>query len=352
MQTHTHFLTLLKKLVLLLGIMLFCGVGLHAAPPSASPGGNEQDTSYVRSMRDYLSLRIYNIIKTTDFSIRNNILDERFQFRPDNGLGIGLGFSYKILALDLGFVIPGTSRYKGDEPTTKFDLLSTLYGKKHVFDLTLQYYEGYYLNNVSDFFPGSVDQTLVGIRPDITSLDLGLSYLNVMNHDKFSFQAAFLGDKIQQKSAGSLTFHGFISIYGLQADSLLVLNDFGNDLNQQAHINQVALLSTGTGVGYAHTFVLPKNFFITLSGAPMIMATNGAVEVNNSELENSEKLSLNFRLHTRNAIGYNSKRFYLIFNFIYDNHFVGIKRDTRFEYAPLKMKLFFGYRIGKFKLGH
>lgn len=348
MQTEHPTTLLLKKIVLLLGIVLLNSFGAVAQGYSES-GQNTQDSTYVRSMRDYLSLRIYSIIKTTDFSIRNNNLNRRFQFRPDNGLGIGLGFAYKILALDLGFVIPGTSRYKGDEPTIKFDLLSTLYGKKHVFDVNVQYYEGYYLNNASDFFPNGSDPALAAIRPDIKSIDLGLSYLNVMNHDKFSFQAAFLGDKIQQKSAGSLTFHGFISVYGLEADSLLVLNDFSNDLNQQAHINQIALLSTGTGIGYAHTFVLPKHFFITLSGAPMIMATNGTVEVNNPQIESSESLGVNFRLHTRNAIGYNAKRFYLIFNIIYDNNFVGLKQDTRFEYAPLKMKLFFGYRVGKLK---
>lgn len=340
-------LTLLQaRLTALLALLLLIG-NVTVAQSNTEPGQNTQDSTYVRSMRDYLSLRIYNIIKTTDFSIRNNNLSRRFQFRPDNGLGIGLGFSYKILALDLGFVIPGTSRYKGDKSTVKFDLLSTLYGKKHVFDITLQYYEGYYLNNASDIFPGTTNPELLNIRPDITSIDLGLSYLNVMNHDKFSFQAAFLGDKIQQKSAGSLTFHGFISLYGLEADSLLVLNDFGNDLNNQAHIKQVALLSTGTGLGYAHTFVLPKHFFVTLSAAPMIMATNSAVEVNNPTLENNENVGINFKLHTRNAIGYNAKRFYLIFNIIYDNHFVGLGRETRFEYAPLKMKLFFGYRVGK-----
>lgn len=300
---------------------------------------------YVQSMRDNLSLRLYNIIKTTDFSIRNNDLDQRLRFSPNNGLGIGLGFSYKALALDLGFVIPGTMRYSGDVPTTKFDLLSTLYGRKHVFDLTLQYYEGYFLRNAEQVFQGIIPPAVNDMRTDISSIDLALSYLYVLNNKKFSFQAAFLGDMIQKRSAGSVTFHGFASLYGLGADSALVLHDFEGPLNQQARITEVAMFSTGTGVGYAHTIVLPKNFFITLSGAPLVMMSATYAEVNDPAYTDIEDVRLNLRLFTRNAIGYNSERFYLIFNAIYDNFFIRFGEQTRFDYSPLKMKLFFGYRL-------
>lgn len=306
----------------------------------------KQDTNYVTSMRQHLSLRAYNIIKTTDFSLRNTDLNQRFRFSPNNGLGIGLGFAYGILALDLGFVIPGTMRYRGDRPTTKLDLLSTLYGEKHVFDLTLQYYEGYFLRNAETHFPEGASEELSGIRSDIASLDVALSYLYVLNSDKFSFQAAFLGNMIQKRSAGSLTFHGFASLYGLEAGNGLVPYDFGTSLNQQAQINEIGILSTGTGLGYAHTFVLPKNFFITLSGAPLIMLSATYAAINNPEYEDIEDLRLNLRLFTRSGIGYNSKRFYLIFNAVYDNFFVRFGEQTRFDYSPLKMKLFFGYRLG------
>ncbi len=306
----------------------------------------KQDTNYVTSMRQYLSLRAYNIIKTTDFSLRNSDLNQRFQFSPNNGLGIGLGFAYGILALDLGFVIPGTMRYQGDRPTTKLDLLSTLYGEKHVFDLTLQYYEGYFLRNADTYFPEGAPEEITGIRPDISSLDLALSYLFVLNSDKFSFQAAFLGNMIQKKSAGSFTLHGFASLYALEADNSLVPYDFGTSLNQQASINSVAILSTGTGLGYAHTLVLPKNFFITISGAPLVMISATYAEIDNTVYEDIEDLRLNLRLFTRSAIGYNAPKFYLIFNAVYDNFFVRFGEQTRFDYSPLKMKLFFGYRLG------
>lgn len=307
----------------------------------------QQDTAYVKSMRKHFALRFYNIIKTTDFSVRNNELNQSFRFRPNNGLGVGLGFSYKILALDIGFVIPGTMRYQGDDPTTKFDLLSTLYGKRHIFDATLQYYEGYFFDNAGDHFPPNQLDQYRNIRTDISSVDLALSYLYVMNYDQFSFQAAFLGDVIQRQSAGSPTFHGFVSLFGLQADSALIRHDFGNGLNEQAYITEVGLLSTGTGVGYAHTFVLPKNFFITLSGAPLVMISGSFSEINHPDFEDLSAGSANIRLFTRSAVGYNARRFYLIFNAIYDNYFVRFGNVSRIDYAPLKLKLFFGYRFGK-----
>lgn len=308
----------------------------------------DQDPEYVKPMREFFALRIYNIVKTTGFSVRNNDLNQRFRFLPNNGLGMGLGFSYRMLALDVGFVIPGTMRYQGDDPYTKFDLLSTLYGKKHVFDLTLQYYEGYFLQNASRFFSPETVGNHNSLRSDIASIDVALSYLYVFNNEKFSFQAAFLGDVIQRKSAGSVTFHGFISLFGLQADSSLVLHDFENDLNQQAHITQVGMLSSGTGIGYAHTIAFPKNFFLTLSGAPLVMLTTTSSEVNNPNYSSGDiDARINIRLFTRSAIGYNSDQFYLIFNIFYDNYFVRFGDYSRIDYAPVKMKLFFGWRFGK-----
>lgn len=315
--------------------------------PKSLGKSTQQDPEYVKPMREFLALRIYNVIKTTDFKIRNNDLNQTFHFNPNNGLGMGVGFSYRMLALDIGFVVPGTMRYQGDDPYTKFDLLSTLYGKKHVLDLNLQYYQGYFLDNASEFFPENTDLGPEGIRSDIESVDIALSYQNVFNHDKFSFQAAFLGDVIQKKSAGSPTFHGFVSLFGITADSALVRYDFENDLNQQAYINQLGLLSTGTGIGYAHTFVLPKNFFITLSGAPMGMLSATTAEVNHPNYENETTFKFNIRLFTRSAAGYNSDKFYVIFNFIHDYYFIRFGEFSRVDYAPMKLKLFFGYRIGK-----
>lgn len=358
-ERKTHWTRAVSKVIILL-MALYLSPPIYSQTvvddviqeiPESLGEGPKQDPEYVQPMREYLALRIYNVMKTTDFKIRNNNRNQTLRFNPNNGLGMGLGFSYRILALDVGFVVPGTMRYRGDDPYTKFDLLSTLYGKKHVLDLNLQYYQGYFLDNADDLFPLHPELSPQGIRSDIESVDIALSYLNVLNHNKFSFQAAFLGDVIQKKSAGSFTFHGFVSLFGLTADSMLVMHDFQNDLNQQAHINEIGLLSTGTGIGYAHTFVLPKNFFITLSGAPMGMLSATYAEVNNPNYENKTTTKFNIRLFTRSAAGYNSERFYIIFNFIHDYYFIRFGEMSRVDYAPMKLKLFFGYRIGKLAKG-
>jgi hypothetical protein len=348
---HSALHTILKY-SFALGLMLqVIATPKHSFGALTLPGKliktTSQDSLYVLPMRQYFAIRYYHIIKTTDFSLLNRNLNQRLNFRPNNGLGIGLGFSYRWAALDLGIVLPSTLRYRGDNPTTKFDLISSLYGKKHVFDLTLQYYEGYFLSNASRVFNGDIPPGLDDMRNDISSIDLTLSYLYVLNHSKFSFQSSFLADVIQKRSAGSFTFHGFASLYGLDADSALVQYDFNSDLNQQAHINALSNISLGTGIGYAHTFVLPGNLFITLSGAPLLALNASAATVNNPLYDNIEDARVNLRLFTRNAIGYNGKRFYAVFNLIYDNFFVGLGEQARFEYAPLKVKLFFGYRLGK-----
>lgn len=299
-------------------------------------------------MKHKVALRVYNIIKTTDFSLSNQVEKKTFKFSPNNGIGFGLGFTYQWMALDLGFIVPGTWQYTGKDDT-KFDFIGTLYGKKHLIDATAQYYEGYYLRNQNDFFPASNNRPIDNLRTDIGSIDLAISYLYVLNHSKFSFQSSFMGDMIQKKSAGSFTLHGFVSLYGVWADSALVRFDFNNSLNEQALINQIAVLSTGTGLGYAHTIVLPKKFFITLSAAPILMLSTNNTQNNSAQPSEINDSRFNFRFFTRNAIGYNSNRYYLMLNVSYDNFRVNLSDNTVLNYSPTKIKLLFGYRLSSKK---
>jgi hypothetical protein len=304
----------------------------------------EQDSVYVISMKHKVALRLYNIVKTTDFSLYNQVEQKTFKFSPNNGIGFGIGFSYKWMALDMGFIMPGTWRYTGKDDT-KFDFIGTIYGKKHVLDITAQYYEGYYLRNPDDFFPPINERPINSLRTDIGSVDLAVSYLYVLNHSKYSFQSSFMGDMIQKKSAGSFTFHGFVSLYNVWADTALVRYDFDNSLNEQALTNQIAVLGTGTGLGYAHTFVLPKKFFITLSAAPILMLSASNTQISFPATSDINDTRFNFRFFTRNAIGYNSNRFYLMLNLSYDNFRINLSNNTILNYSPTKLKLFFGYRL-------
>lgn len=304
----------------------------------------DQDSLYIQSMKHRVALRVYNIVKTTDFSLYNKIEDKSFKFSPNNGIGLGFGFSYSWLALDLGFIIPGTWRYTGKDDT-KFDFIGTLYGKKHIIDVTAQFYRGYYLRNPEDFFPSYNQRPINDLRTDIGSLDLAVSYLYVLNHSKYSFQSSFMGDMIQKKSAGSFTLHGFVSLYDVWADSALVRHNFDNSLNEQAFTNGITVLGTGTGLGYSHTFVLPKKFFITLSAAPLLMLTSTNTQIGFPETTALDETRFNFRFFTRNAIGYNSQRFYVIMNMSYDNFRVNLSSNTVLNYSPIKLKLFFGYRL-------
>lgn len=312
--------------------------------PLEQAKATNQDSTYVTSMKHKVALRIYNIVKTTDFSLYNQVEQKSFKFSPNNGIGFGVGFSYQWMALDIGLILPGTWRYTGKDDI-KFDFIGTLYGKKHIVDVTAQYYEGYYLRNPDDFFPQNNVLPKNDLRTDIGSVDLAVSYLYVLNHSKYSFQASFMGDMIQKKSAGSFTFHGFVSLYNVWADSALVRFDFDNSLNEQALTNNIAVLGTGTGVGYSHTFVLPKKFFITLSAAPILMLSASNTQISFPQSSDINDTRLNFRFFTRNAIGYNSSRFYVILNFSYDNFRVNLSNNTVLNYSPTKMKLFFGYRL-------
>ena len=61
----------------------------------------DQDTNYIKSYSDKLSVKLLVLNKFNYFQLTDNNLNNSIRFRPDLGVNLGIGIAYKGLALDL-----------------------------------------------------------------------------------------------------------------------------------------------------------------------------------------------------------------------------------------------------------
>jgi hypothetical protein len=141
-------------------------------------------------------------------------------------------------------------------------------------------------------------------RPDVVTNVFGITAYRILNHKKFSYRAAMTQNEWQKKSAGSWLLGGEINYGIIKADSAFVPGGMETSY-PQAGINHLRFFSIGPGGGYAYTYVIKRNFFIT-----------GSVSLNlnlgfSSESGSIDKTSKTYITPTslfRVAAGYNSNR--------------------------------------------
>ncbi len=296
------------------------------------------DSAYIIKEASVYSIRAYSVSKYNHFNLRDNS-ENKVAFVPDYKIAIGLGFSYKNLALDLG--IPVFHTTKDTIHTKNLDFIGAFYPNQNLFDIIAQSYKGLFLNPDGSKGTNSFPRQF---RKDIKTLNLGIDYSYLFNYKRYSFIAPYIGTEIQRKSAGSLLAGGFVSYYHLTADSSIIPVGISGDLNESLQINKASLFSFGLTAGYAYTLVLPKRFFITLSATPGISFNTGEVTtVNNSK--SNKPFTASFKLVSHDAIGYGGKKFYGLATVFIDNNYVSIANKNRLDYFPGKVKFILGYRF-------
>ena len=266
----------------------------------------ENDSSYISDYTGDLTVRLYGSRKFTSYQLSDG--QRRLTYRPNGPFNLGFGFNYKFLGLNIGLNFPfiNTSDLYGK---TKFlDLQSHLYLRKLVIDFYGQYYKGYYLANTA-LLP-DLRGAAVYIRPDLFTVNAGLSVQYIFNDRRFSFRSAYLQNEYQKKSSGSFLAGGDLHTLFIRGDSSVVpasmLRSGFFDRDRFTRSNVYCITANA---GYAYTFVLKKHYFLTLSG-------HGGLGMNYTMLENplqAERAEgVHGQLNTtwRIAAGYNSEQYF------------------------------------------
>ncbi|RYG50466.1 MAG: DUF4421 domain-containing protein [Chitinophagaceae bacterium] len=277
-------------------LLLFAGMAAYGQKPVEM----KHDSSFYKTYPHQITGRLYLSKKYTTLALEGPEGVKALRYRPHTPLTMGVGATYGIVSVNVGFPIPFLSPDSRETGKSKYlDLQSHIYATKWVIDLYGQFYKGYHA--VPRGY-GSMDPSAFYVRPDIRVNILGASVYRLFNGEQFSYRAAFLQNEWQKKSAGSLLV-GVEAYTGVaKGDSALVPNHL-DSVFKQHDITRVRFTEFGPGVGYAYTYVYEKNYFLTGS-----LTATGDVsfvsEFKGKAVERRTTISPN--LTVRIVAGYNS----------------------------------------------
>ena len=300
MKKNHHFKELFISNIF---IVLFATVSFAQDTSSVDKGPVSQDkaaadNSYYIVYPDKLILRMYLSSKFAPFTISSSNKQD-LNYKTNSKLGLGAGFTYKALTLNLAYGFNFLNPNNGKGNTKGLDLQVHLYPKKWAIEVIGAFLQGYYLDpkdynglSLTDYYK----------RPDFHRNIVGISIYRVANSGRFSYRASFNQKDWQIKSAGSLLY-GAETHYGVvRADSALVPSWAGTNY-LQAGIDKIIFFNIGPAIGYAYTLVLSHHFFITAS-AIASANLNISAEYNNGG--QSTRVKVLPGGNYKGAFGYNS----------------------------------------------
>ncbi|WP_165041965.1 DUF4421 family protein [Dysgonomonas sp. ZJ709] len=261
------------------------------------------DSSYIRPFDQKLAIRAYVMDSYSALS-QDYDYDTEYTYRPNNPISLGLGVSWKNSSLSGSYGF-GFMRDKKKGNTKSFAFQYHYYKRKYVFDLFFQNYKGFYQEDASD--------KMIAFCPDIKLIQYGAYGQYFFNNKKFSYKAAFDQSERQMRSVGSFQIGGGVFYNDIRSDSSLVSLGRYNQKN----------LQIGISGGYAHTFVIKKNFYVTGSFS---LGLNVATD----DINNFYNSKVNFfpSMFPRAAAGYNGKIWSLSVSFV-NNRMVLMTQDSR-----------------------
>jgi len=283
---------------ILTALFLFTTIASSAQEKPAPPALH--DSNYYKIYPQTITGRVYLSRKYTSLSLEGKDRRKPMRYRPNTPVTMGVGATYGIVTINVGFPISFLSRDREETGRSKYlDLQSHVYAKKWVIDLYGQFYKGYYATPKGS---GSLRPDSFYVRPDIRVNLMGASVYRLINGDRFSYRAAFLQNEWQRKSAGSLLVGAEAYTGVIKGDSALIPNHLSSSYRQY-DINRVRFTEFGPGIGYAYTHVHNENYFVTGS----LTATGDISFVREFKgTTSAQRTSVSPNLMLRIVAGYNS----------------------------------------------
>lgn len=296
------------------------------------------DTSYIKSYADKISVKILANNKFNTFALRNPSLDKSILYRPDLGVNLGIGATYKWFALDISTSLG----FKEENISNSIyrDIQGRILTSKHYLRFRYQYYLGYKIDDLSGL---NIDQSEeYETRQDIRTLQFGMQYLYAFNYGKFSLKAPFAMNEKQRKSAGSFIAGLGFQMYTLDADSSLIPSDSASMSPEENSFSELNMVSLTANYGYMYSFVIKGRFFITLGLIPGIGIKSGDYRVGDRVPIESPLVLM---AKTMNAMGYNGNRFFGGIQLISSFYFMPLEQNLKFNMVEGRSALYVGYRF-------
>ena len=322
-------------------MVLLSSISIVRAQKSVLPEFH-YDTAYFTNFDNNLAVRLVSPHRLFSFNIKNTDNGEKYSYRPNLHFGMGVGFTYKWLAIDITFSPDFTSRNNEKYGKTKeFNLEASFYLRNNIISFMFRRYQGMYESNPEDYIDGWEKGMNHPQRPDLNSIAVDINYSIPLNPTKYSMRSTFLLDGRLKKSSGSFIGIPSMYYYHAQADSSMLPIGFEDKFPDEANITAMNFLLLGGAFGYAYTFVI-RDFYFTLSALPAFSINMGKVK---SDAGDYGVKPLSFKFSSKNGFGYNSRRWYTGIYFVYDFNNVRLENNLNFANNLGGWRIFVGYRI-------
>lgn len=276
------------------------------------------DTSYIKAYKDELTTRVFLSRKQNGYNLTERLFSPWLQYRTNDNLLLGIGYTYSFLTLNLSVKMPFINKDDDVYGESKYiDLQSHFINRSYIVDLYLQWNKGYYIKNPEDVFPNYINQSGKPLRGDLRTNMIGLNLQYLFNSERYSYKASFLQNQFQKKSAGS-------PIIGIEAywmlgmsDSLTVGGDIpGSGFLDDRPYNQADIFNGGINGGYAYTFVWRESLYFSLSSSIGLAAGYNWIHNTNTSETYKTGITLGINNTSRISMGYNNASYYLGLSFL------------------------------------
>ncbi|MFV0606981.1 MAG: DUF4421 family protein [Niabella sp.] len=304
----------------------------------------KNDTAFYELYPGKLVITPYLEKNVSGFSFTNPASSQKIKFHTNAPVGIGLRLDYNWFSFSgsygVGIIDPNFNKAKGK--TQSLNIKTTIASKFILADIYFQQTKGFYLQPQKKSANTVLEPFYT--RPDIRNRLIGFSGMYVLNGKKFTVRPAFKFDARQKKAAGSfVTGIEFFTGY-LKGDSSLIPS-FYSATHSNTEIKRINYTFFGPGVGYGHSFVLQKYFFITALGA--LNADIGHLkEFNNDKTFTEKGWRFNPNLNFRGGLGYNKPSWEIAFSCFTKRIFLANQQQAnRYQLHNNIYKLSFTKRI-------
>lgn len=253
-------------------LLLYCGLSFSQTNPD-----------YIRTFPEKYTIRLGLQSTFNSFAFTDTADNSVLEIVPNDKTYLGASFLFRSVEIDLGFAPSFLSENKDNEGSRLFTLNFRMFLGKWMQTIDFYNQKGFFLTDRNNTIP----------LEDMTSLKIGGTTGYIFS-DKFSFRAIGFQNEWQKKSAGS-----FIPRFSFYYTKL--------DLHDDTPESSTNSYDIAIGPGYYYNWVIKRHFIFSLG------ATLG-VGVNFTRSDFTTTSTTLTQLLFRNAIGYNSERFFIGFN--------------------------------------
>lgn len=277
----------------------------------------EIDSAYIDPLTHRFQLKLFGTNNYNQLNVKNVDTKEYLNYNANTTPVFGAGIKIKGITIQGSFYKPFQEQDLANKGRSDYrDIQVYINGRKILYDISYQYFKGYYLSDSYSLFDTWNNTFASYRRPDLRIYAFNFNLLYNILSQKFSFKAAFSESERQIKSAGSPLCAFGVSYNKMKGDSSISPSFLSESFPADNGFLTSNSYNLHTGVGYAYTFVFWKTLFFTLAAIPQVNFQ--AVNYLHGVLGVQTEGRVAFLGQGRASLGINAKRLYLGVSLIYN----------------------------------